>query len=70
MMIDRQYQSRGYGKKALANLIEIIKQDKKHNKVFLGVHKESKNAVKLYMSFGFEFNGQVFGNEHIMVKEI
>jgi diamine N-acetyltransferase len=67
MMIGKQYQSNGYGKKALKKLLEIIKQDKSHNKIFLGVHKESTYAVKLYRSFGFDFNGQVFGSEHIMV---
>ncbi len=66
MMIDKKYQSKGYGRKTLEKLLEIIKQDKNHNTIFLGVHKESAYAVKLYKSFGFDFNGQVFGNEHIM----
>jgi len=66
MMIDRKYQSISYGKKALISLLDIIKQDKHHNKIFLGVHKESIFAVKLYNSVGFEFTGQVFGNEYIM----
>lgn len=66
MMIDKQYQSKEYGKKALKMLLEIIEQDKSHNKIFLGVHKESINAVKLYKSFGFDFTGQIFGKEHIM----
>jgi diamine N-acetyltransferase len=66
LMIDKNYQSRGYGKKSLKKLLEIIKQDKSHNKIFLGVHKESTYAIKLYKSFGFDFNGQVFGSEHIM----
>lgn len=67
IMIDKKYQSRGYGKKALSKLLEIIKEDKTHNKIFLGVHKENAYAVKLYRSFGFDFTGQVFGKEDIMV---
>ncbi len=66
MMIDKKHQSRGYGKKALEQLLETIRQDKSHTKVFLGVHKESVKAVRLYESFGFKFTGQVFGSEHIM----
>jgi diamine N-acetyltransferase len=66
MMIDQKYQSSGYGRMALEKLLDIIRQDRTHNKVFLGVHKESSQAVKLYESFGFRFNGQVFGSEHIM----
>ena len=67
MMIDKRFQSMGYGKKAMSKLLEIIKEDKTHNKILLGVHKESTYAVKLYRSLGFDFNGQVFGSEHIMV---
>lgn len=66
MMIDKNHQSKGYGKEALKILLEIIKKDKSHNKIYLGVHKESIYAVKLYKSFGFDFDGQVFGSEHIM----
>lgn len=69
MMIDKNFQSRGYGNKTLEKLLEIIRQDKTHNKVYLGVHKESIYAVKLYKSFGFYFTGQVFGNEYIMVLD-
>lgn len=67
MMIDKKFQSKGYGKKTMSKILDIIKEDKTHNKIFLGVHKESTYAVKLYRSFGFDFNGQVFGSEHIMV---
>lgn len=66
MMVDEKYQSKGYGKQMLKKLLGLIKQDKTRNKIFLGVHKESISAVKLYERFGFYFNGQVFGNEHIM----
>jgi len=66
MMIDKKYQSKGYGKQSLEKLLEIIKEDKTRKHVFLGVHKESISAVKLYEHCGFAFDGQVFGSEHIM----
>lgn len=66
MMIDKNHQSKGYGKEALKKLLDIIKKDKSHNKIYLGVHKESIYAVKLYKSYGFDFDGQVFGSEYIM----
>lgn len=66
MMIDKDYQSKGYGKKTMQLLLDRIKEDKTRNKIFLGVHKESVAAVSLYECFGFKFNGQVFGSEHIM----
>ncbi|UCD05409.1 MAG: GNAT family N-acetyltransferase [candidate division WOR-3 bacterium] len=66
MMVDEKYQSKGYGEQMLEKLLGLIKQDRTRNKIFLGVHKESINAVKLYKRFGFYFNGQVIGSEHIM----
>jgi diamine N-acetyltransferase len=66
MMVDEKYQSKGYGKQMMDKLLGLIQQDRTRNKIFLGVHKESINAVKLYKRFGFYFTGQVFGNEHIM----
>lgn len=66
MMVDERHQSKGYGKQMLEKLLGLIKQDRTRNKIFLGVHKESVIAVELYERFGFQFNGQVFGNEHIM----
>lgn len=65
-MIDRRYQSKGFGKVALQLLINQIQKDKTYNKILLGVHKESIAAIKLYHSLGFEFNGQILGREHIM----
>jgi diamine N-acetyltransferase len=69
MMIDKKHQSKGYGKKSLEKLLNVIKQDSSRNKIFLGVHKESTYAIKLYKHFGFDFNGQIYGNEHIMKLE-
>lgn len=69
MMIDQRFQSKGYGKQALSLLIELIRQDESHQRIFLGVHPESVAAVKIYQSAGFEFTGQVFGSEHIMVMD-
>ncbi len=65
-MIDQRFQGKGYGKLALESLINRIKEDKNKNKILLGVHLDGKAAVHLYQSMGFEFTGQVFGQEYIM----
>jgi diamine N-acetyltransferase len=67
LMIDEKYQSKGFGKAAMQLLLNEIQRDKRHNKIFLGVHTESINAVKLYENLGFRFNNQVFSKEHIML---
>lgn len=69
LMIDRKHQGKGYGKEALKIVLNNMKKDKSRNKIYLGVHLESKAAVGLYESLGFKFDGQVFGSEHIMVLD-
>lgn len=69
LMIDQKYQNLGYATKALEQVIELIKEDKTHNKIFIGAHRDGEAAIHLYQNFGFKFNGQIFGHEHIMVLE-
>ncbi|WP_025028965.1 GNAT family N-acetyltransferase [Caldalkalibacillus mannanilyticus] len=69
LMIDKKHQSNGYGRKAMEQLLKIIKEDKSRNKVYLGVDKNGIESIRLYESLGFKYNGQVFGKEHIMVLE-
>ena len=66
MMVDKNHQGKGYGKAAMALLLERIQADKTRSKVFLGVHRESEAAVRLYQSVGFAFTGEVFSGESIM----
>ena len=66
MMVDKKFQSKGIGDKALSLLIKKIQRDKKRDVIYLGVHKESISAVRLYKKHGFEFTGKVYGSEHIM----
>ena len=66
IMIDQKYQSKGFGKEAFGILLQKIKADKTKNVIYLGVHRKSEVAVCLYESYGFAFEGQVFGDEHIM----
>ncbi|KAB6103875.1 spermidine acetyltransferase, partial [Bacteroides xylanisolvens] len=44
-----------------------IKEDKTHHNIFVGAHRDGEVAINLYKNFGFEFNGQIFGHEHVMV---
>ena len=69
LMVDKSYQNKGYGRQGMKQVVEIIKQDNTHHKIYLGVHLNGGASVHLYKSMGFVFNGQVFGKEHIMVLE-
>lgn len=66
LMIDRNFQGKGYAKAAMKIVLEKIKQDKTKNKILLGVEEAIIASVKLYESLGFVFTGQKFGKEHIM----
>ena len=65
-MIDKNFQRKGYAKKAMELLLNEIKKDKNHNKIVLDVKKESIAAVELYKGFGFKFNGKIFGTSYVM----
>lgn len=67
LMVDQNYQGQGIGSEALHQVIELIKDDKTRHQIFLGVHIQSESAIHIYEQAGFEFNGQIFGQEHIMV---
>jgi len=70
MMIDQKFQGKGYGKKTLEKLIQLIKEENllKH-KIYLDVDGNNKVAISLYKKLGFEFDGRIIENEHVMVLE-
>lgn len=70
LMVDKHHQNKGYGRAALRQALQIIRQDTARRKIFLGVDPAAQAAVHLYQSEGFSFNGQVFGKEHIMLLEL
>ena len=67
LMIDQHYQGQGFATEALHQVIELIKDDKTRHQIFVGVPLESESAVHICEQAGFKFNGQIFGQEHIMV---
>lgn len=53
-MIDKQYQGKGYGKKALLLIMDIIIKETKNKEVWLSLHPDNLIAVKFYCSYGFK----------------
>jgi diamine N-acetyltransferase len=45
IMIAKKYQKKGYGKEALRKLLDIIKKDNSHNKIYFGIQKENIYAI-------------------------
>ena len=57
LMIDQQYQGRGYGKEALKLGIAFLKEWFSVKEIYTGVIPDNKVAKDLYLSIGFEDTG-------------
>lgn len=57
LLIDRKYQNRGYGRKALELGIVYLKERFCANEIYTGVLPENHVAKKLYLSVGFAETG-------------
>lgn len=54
LMIDKKYQGKGYGKKAIELIMSLMKKEAIKNEIWLSLHPQNIAAIKLYSSFGFE----------------
>lgn len=65
LMIDKKYQGRGYGRKAMEKALEIIRTFPygKAELVVLSYKPENKIAKKLYESLGFKETGEMNDDE-------
>lgn len=72
LMIGEQYQNRGYGREAMEKILEYIRTFPAGSAKYCWIPYESDNVVakKLYESFGFRENGEVYNNEPITVLEL
>lgn len=67
-LIDERYQGKGYGRCCLTALISHITSIYRTREIYLSVYEENQQAVKLYQSAGFCFNGELdVHGEKIMV---
>lgn len=76
-MIGRQYQGRGYGKKAVLEFLDYFKRQHHAGRLYISVSVENAVARKMYSDIGFQeireveyaFSGMHF-KEMQMVKEL
>ena len=72
-MIGKQYQGKGYGKKALKDFLVYLEKKYKIDKVYTEVSLDNVVACKLFVELGFvdvEKNEYTVLNQRYMVKEI
>lgn len=72
LMIDKQHQHKGYGREAMGKILEFIRTFPAGGARYCWIPYKRDNtaAKKLYESFGFRDNGEVFNNESITVLEL
>lgn len=58
MMIDKQFQSRGYGRLFMELLIERVLKEYGEQPIYLSVYIENEGAIHLYETLGFVFIGE------------
>lgn len=63
LMIDAQYQGKGYGKAAMKKLMSLIKKDTAHHVIYLSFEPENEGAKALYEKLGFKGDGRVIEGE-------
>ena len=70
IFIDRRYQNKSYGLKAVQLLLQKLGQEKKFDKVSVALFEKNEVARKLYEKVGFVPNGFVFEDEYDMEMSI
>lgn len=72
LMIDKEYQNKGYGKQVVALVLDFIKTYPCGKAEYCWLSYEPGNGIakKLYESFGFEETGDMDGEEVIAVRRL
>lgn len=69
-MIDKKFQGKGLGKKAMLKLLDLIKVEYGNIKFYTTVSPQNISAKKLYESVGFEETEEVMWDENVMVVQL
>ncbi|MDT0122487.1 GNAT family N-acetyltransferase [Paenibacillus sp. RRE4] len=72
LMIDEQFQNRGYGRQAMEKILEWIRTCPAGPAQYCWISYSAENvhAKRLYESFGFRDNGEICHDEYITVLEL
>jgi diamine N-acetyltransferase len=72
LMIDKQYQSRGYGREAMTKILDYIHTYPAGPAQYCWIPYKPDNiaAKKLYESFGFCDSGEIFNDESITILKL
>lgn len=69
LMVDQKFQSKGYGKKTMEQLISLIREDESHNIIYISFEPDNEWAKCLYEQLGFIPDGRIIGDEIVYKLE-
>lgn len=72
LMIDKQFQNRGYGREAMKKILEFVRTFPAGPAQYCWISYKADNAAakKLYESYGFRDNGEIENDELITVLRL
>lgn len=71
LLIDKEEQGKGLGKKSFETLIDLLEDEYHCNKIYLSVFEDNKLAIDLYKKFGFQYTGEIdINGEKIMSLDL
>lgn len=70
IMVDKAFQGKGIGKVATKLMILEMAKLPNAEKIIVGYHPDNKGAHNLYSSLGFIDNGDRFGKEMAVIKNL
>lgn len=71
LLIDRQYQGKGYGGAAVDILCRRLQQEYHCDQVYLSCYSQNRAAISLYEKKGFQLNGEKdINGEDVMVRHL
>lgn len=69
-MIDAKHQGKGYGRRALELVIEHVKTRPNAKALYTSHVRDNDGAGRFYRKMGFEYTGEVEGEELVMKLEL
>lgn len=70
LMIDERYQGKGYGKMAVSQLLELIREKYGCIKFYTSIEPNNTVAEKLYEGVGFLKTGEIMWDEIVLVIQL
>jgi diamine N-acetyltransferase len=70
LMVDDQYQGKGYGRFGMQKMLEIFRADERIRTVGISYEPENEAARSLYVSLGFAETGEISNGEVVALLQL